>query len=228
MTWLEFKILVVDKKLLMQYTATPLMYSLTALDGGFTYETEVCRDMENLPSGKYVDVESVALEDFETNFKDGANKSMDPRSQEGIPYQTPTASTGDKRVTMYSHPLVDAQGNKPPANTISTYDKQVIEELEFTGAMLRSDGGNFGDTLRLMVYDVDSIIPEFMRPAFPTWPLIGEYTEPETGIYMMPACRIDVMTSDKAVLPAGLYFRAIYNNTGTNLPEVIVYYIVKR
>lgn len=76
MTWTDFKAIVSSKNMSMQYTEEGGYYCLLAIDSGITYECDI----------KIETPASTDQEEFEDDYKDDCNASIQPKTNDGKCY----------------------------------------------------------------------------------------------------------------------------------------------
>ena len=147
--WIDFKAMVTARSLALQSRQVKQVYQLVALDGAF--RTECVIRIEDPPSPEQID--------FETNFKDTANKKVDtPKTTS--PFAAKTLADGKKLYTRVHGVTAILTGGTQNIDFVIPYNNCKLTGVEVTN-------GVAGDRVNLKVLDT----PTGTISGVPNYPL---------------------------------------------------------
>ncbi len=187
-TWAELKTLYTDKKSVFQYdesTGSPIRYKVFITEGGIVYSTLF---NSNTASGS----------DFETNYKTHANSPLTPSAADTTPYVRVTEKTVGKMMQIYGFEFVAT------ASDTTDYEVKWVQDVEFVGAIAKSEGAHTGDTVNMQIVDVDNIL------GYGSDFVVTEFGKNVPGKMIEAKC--EASTTTAATVMAGLYIRIQYIN----------------
>lgn len=194
MNWVEFKSFVQSKSLSVQILVeTDILIKLCAIADGLIRNECIIK--------KY---DTVALDDFNTNFRSLANKALVKKDISNNPIiATAPFSSNENYEAKYQ----GFHGSIPPGSTASL-DFKIINERYISGMQMIVKGAGPNDVVGLFVVDKDAVF-------YPTETVLKQFGE-TWGIDDQFQQQDDIEIGFVAKINAGLYLRFTYTNTGTN------------
>ena len=188
--WTEFKAIVDDRLLNIQYVLVRNTYELVALDGAFQIKCSI-RDG------------SLDAIDFETNYQSLSNKKLSETDTNGVPLSRTRAFANADGMRFRGTGVSDTAVK----TTTTNIDYKVVENRFINGLEFILNNQAFGDNCKFQVVDVDGIY-------YPAGTVLDEFgtdwnlssDTQRQGPYILPY---------PALVNANLYLRIVYNSVGT-------------
>lgn len=186
-SWTEFKSLVSNKKLLIQYVEGAGDYNVYASEAGeFMWAAILQKDG------------GADVTDFETNFKASANQPIENKADVGRP----------KRVATSPQPNDTTEKWKGFHMEIGTEETSKTIDISFDGLVYLKGGtvySNDCSTLDHMKVDV-------VAKANPAYVIKANIL---SGIYMLPGNKINFLSSECMMIPSTVMLRVTYTKGTT-------------
>ena len=142
-TWTQFKTLVVNKDLSIQYSEESNLYEIYASENGFIWHINLIKD------------EGADIVDFETNYKDNANSSiatlLRPFAKDSVEFKG------------------EGKGGTITKDTTQNVDLKLTEDMYCDGGFLYASDAEFGDYIKSQVIDIDDILGYGENYVLKTW-----------------------------------------------------------
>lgn len=188
-TWTELKSLLEKKKGALQYEDQIEQYKVWFVDGVDVYESRI----------EITDPAGTDQEDFEDNYKDDANQPLAPRATDTTPYVRVTEKTVGKYMQLLGFEFTAV------ADDTTDYLVKWDHDVEFVGAVSKTEGAHKGDTANMSIVDVDNIL------GYGAGFVVTEFGKDVPGKMLEIKCEANTTTA--ATVLTGLYIRIRYVNT---------------
>lgn len=190
MNYTDFKTMMIAKETnnVIQYEDQTTQYKLWFYDGIDKYSC-------------FVEITDPANDDqldFETNYKDNANKPIGPKAPDSTPYVRVTEKTVGKYLQLYGFEI------ECPKNETTNYDIKWTTDIEFTGAKAFDEKGIKGNYSNMQLIDKDNIL------GYGAGFILHEFGKKVPSYILNNGC--DINTTTAATINQGLYIRIQYVN----------------
>lgn len=198
-TWSNYKTLINNKELEMQYNEFGDRYDIFASESPFLWVITLLKNTSDAT-------------DFENNYKSNCNKQVHQ-----VIHISGFRRYDSGAENLYRYSVKDTA----TANDTKTIDKKFTEPVYLYGGIYEIVGNaNDGDYLEIQVIDIDNVL------GYGTNFVLATFVEKE---YINIERKYNEITSeDGDLIPTGVYLRVKYTAAGSNTPEIIVRYKMRK
>lgn len=215
LSWTELKNQAVLRKSGLHYVERDTYYKIFLVDGNFCAETIL----------KKTDPANTDQQDFEDNYKDEANKPLEPVDSDGIPVSAPSFEYDFDLDGYFQGYLYTAS-----AGVTSIFDELITTEIKLRAGWYEILDNNavIGDYIDFSVVDKDDVLGLFGALGLTQGVDVLEVGNFVRTEYINPrnTGRSDFRVDGASTVFAGLYFRVKYVSTGANDVDFKASYLV--